>query len=189
MTKTIMKFELKIDEKMSLVIPELENADKIFSSIDKDRKHLSEWLSWVEDTKSSKDTRENLEKRIEEFNAGTAASFYVKYNDTFVASVGFISIDKENQKGEIGYWLLSEYQGKGVMTKSVEACINYGFSELNLNKIIIQCSGKNSKSAGIPKRLGFTQEGYLRQDRLESGKFKDTLIFGLLKEEWNKLFI
>ena len=179
-----MKFELKINDKLSLVIPTIENSETIFNTIDNDRNHLKEWLPWVDKTISVKDTEANIIKRIEEFEKKEAASFYVLYENQFIASVGFISLDNINKHGEIGYWILSNFQGKGLMTECVQACIKYGFEELNLNKIVIKCSSENIKSAAIPKRLGFTLEGTLRQERNRNGSFHDTLVFGLLKNEW-----
>ena len=182
-----MKFELRVNNKLSLVIPDVGVAPDIFNLIDKDRKHLKEWLPWVDKTVSVKDTENNLSERIEKFEKKEAASFYAVYENSFVASVGFISIDNNNQKGEIGYWLLSQFQGKGLMTECVKACIKYGFEDLGLNKIVIKCASKNIKSAAIPKKLGFSLEGTLRQDRVREDGFCDTLYFGLLKSEWNKI--
>lgn len=172
-----------INEKLSLVIPKIEDAQNIFTAIDTDREHLKEWLPWVDKTVSVKDTEDNILRRINEFENNEAASFYALYENKFIASVGFISIDNENKKGEIGYWILSNFQGQGLMTECVKACIKYGFEELNLNKIIIKCSSENIKSAAIPKRLGFTLEGTLRQDKIRKGGFHDTLVFGLLKSD------
>jgi ribosomal-protein-serine acetyltransferase len=179
-----MEFELEINDKLSLVIPKTEAAQEIFVAIDKDRKHLAEWLPWVARTVSAKDTEANLAERIDKFEKKEAASFYAVYDNRFIASVGFSSLDSVNRKGEIGYWIFSNFQGKGLMTECVKACIKYGFEELNLNKIIIRCSSRNIKSAAIPKRLGFMLEGALREDKVRNGAFDGTLVFGLLKSEW-----
>jgi len=178
-----MIFEYKINEKLSLVIPEQEDSKDIFTVVNKDREHLKKWLSWVDKTTSIKDIEINNLERIEKFHKKEAASFYAVYENRFIASVGFISLDNANRKGEIGYWILSDFQGKGLMTECVKACIKYGFEQLNLNRIIIKCASENVRSAAIPKRLGFTLEGTLRQDRIVNEIFYDTLIFSLLKNE------
>ena len=178
-----MDFEIKIKDNLTLKIPKMEDSQDIYAVIDKDRQHLREWLGWVDKTTSPENTATNIAKRIEDFENKKAASFFVYYENQWIGSVGFISLDDENKKGEIGYWLTSEFEGKGLMTECVKACIKYGFEELGLNRIEIKCNGKNMKSAAIPKRLGFTLEATLRQDRiLDSGNgFRDTLIFGLLR--------
>ncbi len=180
-----MNFEIKINDKLSLKIPALEDAENIFNVIDKDREHLRNWLPWVDKTISVQDTINNITERIEKFNKKEAAAFCAYYENKWIASVGFISLDNIDKEGEIGYWLSSDFEGKGLMTECVKALIKYGFKELNLHRIVIKCNSENIRSAAIPKRLGFTLEGTLREDRIRNGVYENTLIFGLLKNEWN----
>jgi len=175
-------FEIKIDENLSLVIPHLANAPEIFYLIDKDRDHLRTWLPWVDSTVSADDTRKNLAERIEGFNQKKQASFYGTLRGEIVASVGFISL--EDGVGEIGYWLLSNYSGRGLMTSFVKKCVEYGFDELGLKNIVIKCAEGNSKSAAIPKRLGFNQSEKTETKRIRNGSEHHTLIFTLDKSDW-----
>lgn len=177
-------FKIKIDESLSLVMPHLSCAREIFSLIDKDRDHLRAWLPWVDSTTTAEDTHKNISGRIEGFKKMEQASFYGTLNGKFVASVGFISLTDD--VGEIGYWLLSEYGGKGLMTSFVNACIDYGFNELKLNKIIIKCAEGNIKSAGIPRRLGFTQTEKSKTKRIRNGGEYNTLTFTLARNDWSK---
>lgn len=170
-------FEIKIDNNLSLVIPHLDSAPEIFSLIDKDRDHLKTWLPWVDSTTTAEDTRKNILDRIDGFKNRKQASFYGTLNGEFVASVGFIILD--NGEGEIGYWLLSGYGGRGLMTSFVKACIEYGFDKLRLNKIVIKCAEGNTKSAAIPKRLGFTEIKKSEIKRIRNGSEHATLIFTL----------
>lgn len=108
------------------------------------------------------------------------------YKGMWVGSMGFHTINKLHEWAEIGYWLDADYVGKGIMTECVKAMIDYGFNELNLHRIQIACDVSNTKSMAIPKSLGFTLEGTLRQNLNGNGKFTDTYIFGLLESEWKK---
>lgn len=179
-----MSFEIRINEKLSIKMPTLEDAKDVFDVIDKNRDHLDEWLDWVKDTKSFKDTEDNIIERIEKFKNKESASFLISYEGVWVGSVGFIDINEKHKKGEIGYWLASDVGGKGIMTECVNAIIDYGFRDLDLHRIVIRCNSKNIKSIAIPKRLNFTFEGIIREDRLKDGVFSDTSIWGILKEEW-----
>jgi len=177
-------FEIKIDESLSLVIPDLSCAPEIFSLIDKDRDHLRTWLSWVDSTLTMEDTRKNLSERIESFDRKEQAPFYGTFNGEFVASVGFVILN--DNEGEIGYWLLSNHGGKGLMTSFVRGCIDYGFNELNLNKIVIKCAEGNIRSAMIPKRLGFIQSNKTGNERVRNGEEHRVLIFTLDRSDWCK---
>jgi ribosomal-protein-serine acetyltransferase len=178
-----MNFELKINDKLSLKIPELSDAPAIFAVTEKDKVHLGEFLAWAHENTLEK-TEGNLKQRIEDFEAKKAASFCIRYDGQWIGSVGFISLSQTHNKGEIGYWLASDFEGKGLMTECVKACINYGFKECGLNRIYIRCDTRNVKSAGIPKRLGFVHEGTLREDQYLGGQYNDMLLYGLLKDEW-----
>ena len=182
--KPIHHFELKIDDKLSLVIPRTSHAEKIFPLIDEDREHLSAWLPWVDETRTAEDTRQNLVDRIETFSRKEQAAFYGTLNGEIVASVGYVSI--KGGEGEIGYWLLSKYIGKGLMTSFVKACIDYGFGALNLSKIMIKCAEGNVKSAAIPERLGFTKSDETGVERIRNGEMHRTLIYTLNKANWCK---
>ena len=82
----------------------------------------------------------------------------------------------------------SDYQGQGIITQSCKRLIEYGFNALNLNRIEISCAAGNIKSRAIAKRLGFTEEGILREAELiRGGKLVDNCCYGLLKEDWGKL--
>jgi ribosomal-protein-serine acetyltransferase len=176
-------FELKINQQLSLVIPRLSNAKEIYRLIDNDREHLRQWLPFTDSTQSVEDVRKNLIDRIETFDRNEQAAFYGTLNGEFVASVGFVKL--ENTDGEIGYWLLSQYQGKGLVTAFVKACIEYGFSELNLSTIAIKCDEGNTKSAAIPLRLGFVQIEKTETTRFRNENDHQTLIFTLDRKDWS----
>ncbi|MNY76832.1 putative ribosomal N-acetyltransferase YdaF [compost metagenome] len=71
------------------------------------------------------------------------------------------------------------------MTRCCTALINYGFSELGLQRIEIKAATTNTKSQAIPRRLGFKEEGILRQAELVGGKFLDLVLFAMLRDEWS----
>lgn len=64
-----------------------------------------------------------------------------------------------NQKGEIGYWLSSKYQGRGIVTKSVLEVCKYAFSELNLKYVDLIVAVENGKSERVAKNADFKLMG------------------------------
>jgi ribosomal-protein-serine acetyltransferase len=56
----------------------------------------------------------------------------------------------------MGEWLGAVFEWKGLMTRGVEALINYAFVEIGLNRLEIRAGTRNLKSCAIPERLGFT---------------------------------
>ena len=73
---------------------------------------------------------------------------------------------------------------------AVVSLIRYSFDELGLHLIHAEVLGENEKSRSLLEKLGFQQEGILRQRVYKGGNFHDQVVFSLLKEEYlqKKLF-
>jgi ribosomal-protein-serine acetyltransferase len=175
---------LKVDESITLHLPESNMAQELFDLIDQEREYLGRWLIWVKNTSSINDSHTFL-KEAGIFNrGGQRLTTFIKYNKKIVGSVAFVKLDKTNKCGEIGYWISENMQGRGIITKSCEKLIEYAFKHLDLNRIVIKMDAQNTKSKAIPIRMGFTYEGKLRQDRFINDHFRDTDLYSLLKKEW-----
>ena len=73
------------------------------------------------------------------------------------------------------------------MTEACRAMLNYGFDVLGLNKIEIRCATGNTRSCAIPRRLGFTQEGIIRQAEWLYDHYVDLVLYWMLASEWREL--
>lgn len=85
---------------------------------------------------------------------------------------------------DVAYWLGEEYTGKGYMTEAMTAFIDYLFHEKGYDIITAQALAPNTASQSLLKRLGFTQEGYLRKALKYNDVIYDGVVFSLLKEEF-----
>ncbi|MEC1375230.1 GNAT family N-acetyltransferase [Heyndrickxia oleronia] len=92
-----------------------------------------------------------------------------------------LRIDKKNNKGELGYWIGTDYWGNGFATECVS---NFGFNELNLNKIYASVLSKNKASKKVLEKSGLQKEGTLKQNRFLLNKYEDVDLYGLLKVEY-----
>lgn len=104
-----------------------------------------------------------------------------------IGCIGLHGIDWSNRKASIDYWLASEFQGNGIMTKSCKAIVNYGLHDLGLNRVEIRAAEFNTRSRAIPERLGFTQEGIIRQAEWLYDYYVDHVVYGMLSEEWKTM--
>ena len=71
------------------------------------------------------------------------------------------------------------------MTMAVQAVLDYSFSTLNLNRMVIRAAVKNQPSRAIPERLGFQHEGIAREAECLYDHFVDLAVYSILKEDWN----
>ncbi|MBJ8031343.1 GNAT family N-acetyltransferase [Bacillus cereus group sp. N21] len=78
-----------------------------------------------------------------------------------------LRIDKQHNKGELAYWLGKDYWGKGYATESAKRVMDFGFCELNLNRIWAPAMSKNQASTQVMKKIGITYEWTLKQDILK----------------------
>ena len=83
--------------------------------------------------------------------------------------------------GEKDYW------SKGYGTEVSRLIINYGFQQLNLHRISSAAVAFNERSIKLHKKLGFQEEGRLRQAMFKNGQYHDRVEFGILREEWKGL--
>ena len=89
-------------------------------------------------------------------------------------------------KASLGYWLGAAFQGYSIITNSCRAVIAYVFTDLLLDRLEIQCAADNERSWQVALRLGFQQEGILRQSWRRQGHLVDQVVYGLLRSEWNQ---
>jgi RimJ/RimL family protein N-acetyltransferase len=89
----------------------------------------------------------------------------------------------ENQL-EIGYWIHKDFINQGLVTESTAALTKVAFEICRVHKVEIRCDPGNLASAAIPRKLGYTHEGTLRQDTRFLDRWDDSMIWGLLESEY-----
>ncbi|MEO8515161.1 MAG: GNAT family protein [Flavobacterium sp.] len=109
----------------------------------------------------------------------------LKENNETIGRCGYHNWYSDHYKAELGYALSkNEYKRNGYMGEAVKAVLEYGFNTMHLNRIEACVGPTNIASQSIIISNGFIQEGYLRQHFLRDGEMQDSLIFSLLKEEY-----
>ncbi|MDF2550549.1 MAG: GCN5-related N-acetyltransferase [Chlamydiales bacterium] len=174
---------LTVTAEISLDLCQLEDAPALFKLVDKNRLFLRPFLSWVDATLSVEDAERFIRQSQAKAEAGAAYGFSIFYEGQIVGVISLQAIDAINRQAEIGYWLSEEHQKKGLVTRSVLRLIHYAFKELHLHRLIIRCVVENWASRQIPKRLGFQEEGILRESLWLYGAFRDMAIYSILSHE------
>lgn len=101
-----------------------------------------------------------------------------------LGTCGFHCWDKENNCIEVGYDLREEHGRKGIMTEALTAIIDMAFSGKGINRIQAFTSLDNVASCRLLEKLGFTNEGIIREKHLFRGRYYDHYCYSLLKREW-----
>lgn len=97
----------------------------------------------------------------------------------FLGSTGYHHMNWDVPALEIGYWLRTTQQKRGIMTEAVNAITRYAFQHLKTKRVEIRCDIQNSKSRKVAERLGYTLEATLKYNRINiaTGEPSDTLVF------------
>ena len=102
-------------------------------------------------------------------------------NKTFYGAGGLSSLNKEHKKAEIGFWLISEFWGNGIMKEAMPLICNYGLDNLELHRIegFVESENKNCKNAMA--KLDFQHEGTMKECEIKNGKFISLDIYAKVK--------
>lgn len=104
-----------------------------------------------------------------------------------IGNLGLHRIDSRNRHAQLGIVIgEKEYWDKGCGTDAVRTALRYAFDELNLNRVYLRVYEYNKRAIRCYEKCGFRHEGTLRQDLFHDGRYHDTLIMGVLREEFDK---
>src|SRR5579871_1177726 len=177
-------FTRKVREGVYLKLLEERHASAVFAVVDHDRAYLREWLPWLDSNTQVDDSLSFIRITLEQFakNQGLTAGIWC--GGEFAGVVGTHKIDWLNRKVEVGYWIASTFQGRGIMTEACRLLTDHAFREWELNRVEIHCAPGNVKSCAIPKRLGFEFEGVQKEAQLLHGRYLDTNVYAMLARNW-----
>jgi ribosomal-protein-serine acetyltransferase len=172
---------------VELRLLEERHASVLFACVNREREYLREWMHWVDGRSSEADILAFVRGTMEKFAANQGFSAGIWVDGSIAGVITLHAVDWTNRKGELGYWLAREFQGCGTMTEAARAVTQHGLVELDLNRIEIHCAVGNAKSSAIPKRLGFTFEGTLREAQLLlNGRHVDLELYSMLRREFRR---
>lgn len=107
-------------------------------------------------------------------------------DDEIIGTTTLFNLDFNNRRCELGYGLDRAEWGKGYMQEALQALLGYAFNVLDLHRIEADVDPRNRGSIRTVLKLGFQQEGYLRERWQVNGEIQDALFFGLLRQEWKR---
>lgn len=129
-------------------------------------------------------TREWLEANLKN-KSNFGLGIVSKNTNQLIGEAGVSKLDWVNRSGE--YYIFigdKNYWNRGIATEVTRLVTNYGFSELNLNRIMLTVSSENEAGEKAYKKAGFRQEGVMREACFRQGRFHDKILMSILRSEW-----
>ncbi len=179
-------FAWRVDDEIELRLLELEHAGAMHRLTEANRAYLRRWLPWAESETTLEQTEAFIRRSLQQFAEGNGFQAGIWYRQELAGAIGLHYVDRRHRRTEIGYWLAEPLQGRGIMTRACRAVVDHAFGPLGLHRVEIRCATGNHRSRAIPRRLGFREEGVLRQWAWVDGRFHDMVIYGLLAPEWRR---
>jgi ribosomal-protein-serine acetyltransferase len=162
------------------------DAAAVFELTERDRSYLREWLPWVDRTHSATDVRQFIaEMVLPQWRDNRGPQCGIWLEGTLAGSIGCHPIDWQNRACSLGYWIASQHQGRGIVTRCAATMLDYLFGEMTLHRVVIQCGTGNVRSCAVPQRLRFTREGIAREAEWVGGRWVDLVVWSILYAEWS----
>lgn len=101
-----------------------------------------------------------------------------------VGLIGFVNIQPEHHRAEIGYSLRRSHHRQGLMREALNAVLDYGFGTMNLHTVSAIIDEENVASGALLDQTGFRREARFAEDFLHENAFRNSVHFGMLRREW-----
>ncbi len=175
-----------LSEDFTITLFDTAQSDAFFNLISKNRKRLEVFFAGtVSRTKTINETKvycEDIKKRIEE---KSYFSYIIrdKETDEFIGLIDVKNIDWNVPKAEMGYFIDSTYEGKGVISKALKFIIDYLAKNYEFKKLLCRVNSENVGSIKVAMKNGFELEGTIRSDyRTSNGEIVDLNYYGRVFE-------
>ncbi len=106
-----------------------------------------------------------------------------KANGERIGACGMNYYQKQNEKAEIGYWLLPKFWKQGIINEVLPVMLSHLFSVWKLHRLEALVETENVSSKKVLEKTGFTFEGTLRDAEIKNGKNISLDMYSLLRGE------
>jgi ribosomal-protein-serine acetyltransferase len=175
--------QMQIPKTSNLRLLDEGDAAELHALIDANRAYLARWLPWAEE-QTPDDTMSFIRKTREQLAGNDGFQAAVISGEGIVGVIGYHGVSWANRSTSIGYWLAEEQQGRGTMTAAVRTLVDHALSTWRLNRVEIRAAVENRRSRAIPERLGFRQEGMLRDVERVGDRYLDCVLYSMLAADW-----
>lgn len=136
--------------------------------------------------KSFTDAEAWMDRVEERVSDGKAMQFVIcdLVLDKVIGGCILFGYDEEHQRAELGYAIGQAYWGKGYATEAVQRFLEYAFDGVRLRRVEARVDARNIASSELLLRLGFSNEGCLREWARDKDALIDMQLYGLLHHQW-----
>ena len=156
-----------------------EDASELYALIEANRDYLSPWMPWAAG-QTLAGTEVFIRSAIRQERDHDGFQLVLVDRSEICGVAGFHRVDHENNTTSVGYWLAADRQGRGLMSRAVGALVSFAFDELGMHRIELRAAPANAPSRALAERLGFEEEGLLRDAERFGDEYRDLVLYALL---------
>lgn len=176
-------FRKSLDTTADLRPLEIWHADEFAAHLARAREHIRPWVGPSFVTDSVEGAAATLARYASATAADGARLYGIWIDDVLRGGVMFVSFSSAAGVCEVGCWLEPSAEGRGLVTRAVDALLRWALLERGLNRAEWRCRADNVRSAAVAERLGMTLEGTMRGAWLNGGEFHDKQVWAILRSE------
>jgi ribosomal-protein-serine acetyltransferase len=175
---------IAVDGEIELRRATTADCTALYEAIERNHGRLREWLPWLVPEFDRNSLFAFLQERERDHVTRVSLATNIWIAGNLCGAIGLHTIDRRARSTSVGYWLDAGYSGRGIMTRACRAIVQEGFRNYALHRIEIRCAVENSRSCEIPRRLGFVEEGILREAEWLYDHWVNLRVFSMLEQDW-----
>ena len=165
---------------VSLALQQPHHARAVFALIDTERDRLGRYLRFVGRMRTRRQARGFVRRGWDGMADGDRVQAVILLDGAVVGGIGCGGMTGVDRRGEVGYWLSQQAEGRGVMSAALRALCDHVWSAWpRVVRLQLRVSPENGRSVRLAEACGFACEGRLRLDYRVGGVAGDSLLFGL----------
>ncbi len=168
-----------------LVLREFHPSDWRDVSAYSKLRRVVRFLPWGPD--SPKQTRDFLRDMARERRRKVRRSFemavVLRETGRVIGGCGLRIKNAAQRESDLGYVLHPRYWNLGYTTEAARAMVRFGFKTLKLHRIWSTHDPGNGSSGRVMRKIGMRQEGFLRKDILQKGRWRDSALYAILETD------
>ena len=123
----------------------------------------------------------SIDSKIES-QEGINWAITLKGSQKLIGVIGHYRIRPEHYRAEVGYMLLPQFHGKGIIPEAIKEVVKFGFEQIKLHSIEAIIDPANLASEKVLLKNGFIKEAHLIENEFFEGRFLDTVIYSILNK-------
>jgi ribosomal-protein-alanine N-acetyltransferase len=148
---------------------------------------VTKYVLW-ETHQSIKDSEAFLAFALNKYDERDVSPWAIelKRNERMIGTVDFVWWKPKDKTAELGYVLSEPYWGQGIMTEAVNALVEFGFNNMELERIQAKCIAENLSSARVMEKAGLIYEGTHRRAIYVKGAHRDFKVYAIIREDYEQ---